>query len=308
MTSKEDFIIDPKNRDGNPVFEDSNLFQDDFDRTFMDWKESGDYSIDLAVGIGEDERHDDGTVTYSYNKEGFRSDNFSRVHDGIHILFAGCSQTEGIGSPFETIWGKRLHDSLSLNNKLSGYFSIARSGYGWQKIILNFIAYAEKYGYPDYLFALLPNVGRFWQWDSEDNRWWYVQRFPNGHGLGVTVDSRKKYFAEIPLSVEEHRKLFIDFIAGWKVFEKLCKDNGVKLLWASWDQQENKNYLSSNFSKNYIHLSNEEFLEFIERERPDGKMQKHDMKRRDGHDGILFHEYWKLKFLERIKNEKLFEI
>jgi len=308
MTSARDFIINPQNSNGDPVFEDSNLFQNDFDRTFMEWRESGDYSRQLTVGIGEDEEHDDGTVIYHYNNEGFRSENFSKIHKGSHILFAGCSQTEGIGSPFETIWGKKLYDSLLLNNNLSGYFSIARSGYGWQKVVLNFIKYAEKYGYPDYLFVLLPNVGRLWEWDSENSRWWYVQRYPNGSGLGKPIDNDNRYFSEKPLGVEEHRKLFIDFVAGWKVFEKLCQDNGVKLLWASWDQQENKNYLSSNFSKNYIHLSNEEFLQFIERERPDGKMQKHDIKRRDGHDGILFHEYWKLKFLERIKNEKLFEI
>ena len=307
MVSSEDFIINLQDNDGHPVFLDANLFQNDFDRTFMEWEETGDYSREVSLGIGEPEKLDDGTVLYSYNNEGFRSENFSKDHNGQHILFAGCSQTEGIGSPIETVWAKMLYNKLALSNSLSGYFSIARSGYGWQKIILNFIKYTEKYGYPDYLFALLPNVGRLWQWDSKNSRWWYVQRYPNGQGLQDLLD-KKNYFSEKPLGVEEHRKLFIDFVAGWKVFEKLCQDNNVKLLWASWDYQENKNYLNANFSKTYIHLSEEELLKFIKKERPDGKMQKHDLERRDGHDGILFHNYWLSKFIERIKIENLFEI
>jgi hypothetical protein len=308
MSSPKDFIINGKNKNGDTVFEDPNLFQNDFDRTWMDWKKDGDYSREVSLGSGESEEVDDGTILYSYNKEGFRSDNFYKTNDEIHILFAGCSQTEGIGSPLDTVWSKMLHDKLLSKNKTSNYFSIARSGYGWQKIILNFIKYAEKYGYPDHLFVLLPNVGRLWEWDDENSRWWYVQRFPNGQGLGKPADSRKNYFSEKPLSVDEHRKLFINFVAGWKMFERLCEDNGVKLLWTSWDQEENKNYLSSDFSKNYIHLSNEEFLQFIKEERPDGKMEEHDIKRRDGHDGILFHNYWLSKFIERLKVEKLFEI
>jgi hypothetical protein len=298
-------VINPKNRDGDSVFEDANLFQDDFDRTWMGWEQDGKYSREVSLGIGEPQEIDDGTVLYSYNNEGFRSEDFSKTHDGAHILFAGCSQTEGIGSPSDTVWSKMLYEKLLSKNKLSNYFSIARSGYGWQKIILNFIKYSEKYGYPNYLFVLLPNVGRLWEWDRENDRWWYVQRYPNGQGLEVPSD-HKNYFSEKPLSVEEHRKLFIDFIAGWKIFERLCKDNGVKLLWASWDTEENKNYLNSNFSKTYIHLSNEEFLQFIEKERPDGKMQKYDMERRDGHSGILFHKYWTLRFMERIREESFF--
>jgi hypothetical protein len=305
VNSAKDFVINPRNKNNDPVFEDANLFQDDFDRTWMRWEQEGNYSREISLGIGEPQEVDDGTVLYSYNNEGFRSEDFSETHNGAHILFAGCSQTEGIGSPINTVWSKMLHEELSHKNKLSNYFSIARSGYGWQKIILNFIKYAEKYEYPDYLFVLLPNVGRLWEWDPEANRWWYIQRYPNGQGLEDLLD-KKNYFSEKPLSVEEHRKLFIDFVAGWKIFERLCEDNGVKLLWASWDQEENKNYLSSGFSKNYIHLSNEEFLQFIEKERPDGKIQEHDMKRRDGHDGILFHNYWLSKFIERIKAEKFF--
>jgi hypothetical protein len=77
-------------------------------------------------------------------------------------------------------------------------------------------------------------------------------------------------------------------------------------LWCSWDTEENKNYLNSNFSKSYFHTTNEEMLEFIRKERPDGKMQKHDMERRDGHSGILFHKYWTSKFMERIRKESFF--
>jgi hypothetical protein len=305
MANPKDFIINGKDRDGNPTFSDPNLFNNTFDTTWMWGTEDDDYSQELTIIPVEGDTPDDGEILYSYNKDGFRSDNFTSNHDGTHILFAGCSQTEGVGSPIHDIWPKMVYDELSKKNKLSGFYSIGRSGFGWQKVMLNFVTYVEKYGYPEYFFVMLPNVGRLWEWDDKTSRWWYVQRYPNGQGLEEIPDYID-YFSPKQLTVQEHRKSFIDFVAGWKVFEKLCKDNGVKLLWCSWDTEENKNYLNSNFSKTYFHTTNEEMLYFISKERPDGKMEKYDMERRDGHSGILFHKYWTSKFMEKIREESFF--
>ena len=43
----------------------------------------------------------DKSVEYKYNDMFFRSDNFITSHDGLHILFSGCSESEGVGDNIE---------------------------------------------------------------------------------------------------------------------------------------------------------------------------------------------------------------
>jgi hypothetical protein len=254
----------------------------------------------IPIEIAED----DGTVEYLYNNEFFRCDDFSNLHNAPHILFAGCSQTEGVGAPLETVWSNSLLNSINSNGLNSKFYSIAKSGYGWQKIITNYTLYVEKYGTPEYLFILLPNLGRFFEWDDEEDRYLYVQRYPNGGAVStdqVDQDSVPDFlFIEKPFLKHEHRKCFIDFSISWKLFEKYCESNGTKILWASWDYEENKNYKFANLSKNYIDLSNDELLEFIKKKRPGGNLGRFDLSRRDGHAGILVNEYWASKFHEEI--------
>lgn len=296
-----DFIINPNDKNGNNIFNMiPDIFGQDFDRTWMAWSDGGDYSatysmLQSELGVIED----DGEVEYVYNREGFRSDNFEISDDRINILFAGCSQTEGVGSPLETVWSKTVFNQISKNNDVSGFMSIARAGYGWQKVVTNFMTYVKKYGFPDYLFVMLPNASRFWDWSNDDSRWFYVQRYPSGQNKDSFHSHEKDIFSR-PLTVSEHRRSMIEFAFGWKMFEQYCAEHGVKILWSSWDPIDSKNFGMLNISNNYIELTEEEFDSFVEAARPDGKIQKHDIDRRDGHSGILFHEYWHHKFVSKI--------
>ena len=94
-------------------------------------------------------------ITYAYNSIGFRSDEFKKDHDGEHVLFAGCSETEGAGDNIENSWAGIVYNKMSETNKLSGFFNIGRSGWGWQIIIANTIEYIKAYGKPDKLLSLI---------------------------------------------------------------------------------------------------------------------------------------------------------
>jgi hypothetical protein len=241
---------------------------------------------------------DDGTITYTYNNELFRCDDFTAERDGTHILFAGCSQTEGVGGNIETVWTKILHSSLSENGGVDKFFSISRAGWGWQKIISNFMIYTSKYGFPEYFLVLLPDLCRFFEWDPEKSMWVYVQR---QYSDAPSMPNGKPSIFSKPATIEEHKKAFIDFAVGWKLFEAHCKDNNVKLLWGSWDYGEVDNYQRFIKSDSYIHLSDKEYLSFIKSNRPDGKIEQFDLERRDGHEGILAHQYWAEKFKDEIQ-------
>lgn len=282
------------------------VFYNKFDKTWgnMPSAQGITHWTKLPIEIADD----DGTVEYDYNNEFFRSHDFITDHSSEkHILFAGCSQTEGVGAPLETVWSKVLLNSINAdNNSNYGFYSIAKSGYGWQKVISTYMLYIEKYGVPEFLFVLLPNLGRFYEWDEENNKYVYVQRYPNGGGVSTDQLDESKVpswlFIEKPFTLKEHRKCFVDFVISWKMFEKYAEAMGTKLIWGSWDYEENKNYKLANFSKNYIDITPEGLLNFIETQRPNGKMEKFDLSRRDGHAGTLVNEYWASVFKSEINN------
>jgi len=278
------------------------VFYNTFDRTWAKVAPDQPEPSRVLTKLPIEAADDDGTVVYNYNNDFFRSDNFTSSHEGKkHILFAGCSQTEGVGAPLESVW------SHVLTNKLGsdlGFYSIAKSGFGWQKIITSFMVYVDKYGAPDYLFALLPNLGRFFVWEDHSGSFSYVQRYPNGGEVSTEQEDPSKIapgtFIEKPFSNEEHKRSFVDFSISWKLFEKYCEAIGTKVLWASWDYTENKNYELAQISKNYISLGEDKQFEYVCSQRPYGQMQKFDLFRRDGHAGVLINEYWATEFEKEI--------
>jgi hypothetical protein len=248
---------------------------------------------------------DDGSIKYSYNNEWFRSDDFTTDHpEKYHVLFAGCSETEGIASPLEEVWSKMLHKNLiDRSIDVGGFYSIARAGYGWQKIITNFMRYVEKYGFPTHLFVFLPNLSRGYRWKDEDSAWFYIQKFP----LRAQVPKEEENFFQNNTSYEDHKQFFIDFSVSWQLFENYCESNGVKLLCSSWDYSEGPNIERFGHLKSFFPIHEEQEIQaFIRSKRPDGKLLDGDLRRRDGHSGKLYHQYWLEKFDNEISRRELF--
>jgi hypothetical protein len=236
---------------------------------------------------------DDGRVEYVFNSDGFRSDEFKKNHEGkLHILFAGCSETEGVGSPLDTCWAKMFYDRIAYVNETSGYFNIGKAGWGFQKIIRATVQYVEKYGAPNYLFLLHPNIGRKVEWDKEQET--YIQKQYYTHGQN-TKDRENADWQLHSLSDKEEKDLFISFIYQMNLFEAYCKSNNIKLIWTTWEnlndmEQINKmNHLLPSF---FTLPEDPSLMLFMQRDRPDGKFRIDDLKRRDGHSGILKCKWW----------------
>jgi hypothetical protein len=243
---------------------------------------------------------DDGEVDYYYNSDYFRCDDFTGSHGKRNILFGGCSNTEGVGSPLDTVWTKLMHKELSKKEDIGGFYSISKSGFGWQKIITAFQTYVLKYGFPTHFFVLLPNIGRFFEWKEDANAWHYVQRYPGKVDLGDLEKRELKptQLQEMPITLKEQREKFIDFVITWKLFEQYCKTNNVKLIWSTWDAHDHHDLEMVKTFESFFKIDHNKFQEFVLNVRPDGKLNKHDLLRRDGHNGILWHEYWAKLFLE----------
>jgi hypothetical protein len=247
----------------------------------------------------------DESITYEYNSLGFRSDEFIKDHDGKHILFSGCSQTEGVGGNLDSCWSYITYSELSKENKLSGFFNLARYGWGYDIIISNIMTYINIYGKPDQIFILFPNIGRSYMWkegnDENFEIFYYQGSVPNS---SKELDNRSSWKKRI--TVEEQRSHFIVFTMLIKLFEEYCITNNIDLKWSTWDREDADNCINVGIFKKFVDMSNpyvfiknnsEFFLNNI-------KIRKDWERKRDGHSGYLFHYNWSQSFLGKFDSKE----
>jgi hypothetical protein len=138
-------------------------------------------------------------LNYQLNSNGYRCDYFQKTHDGLHLLFTGCSNTFGEGVVQDKTWTSLLHKEISKNQKVSGYYNLAICGSTIFEIIKNCYRYIRRYGAPDYIFMLLPEIER-----------------------------DHIYF-------KESRQLLVSHIVEiYKMFEDFCNAKNIKLISTTW--------------------------------------------------------------------------
>lgn len=281
------------------------VFSNDFDKTWFQnlSKEEIDKRIFTSTPFELELGVDDGTVTYIYNSDFFRCDEFGSYNSKYHVVFGGCSETEGVGGNLEQAWSHKVYSKLKENYDVGGYYSLGKSGNGWHKIALSLIEYVNRYGKPTHFFVLLPNIGRNYYWNKDNKAWSYDQKYVDP---GWEVSPHKK---ENSFDVNEHKKQFIEFAVGWKIFQSYCSTNNIKILYSTWDNSENNNLiLYDNHLKNFHPMSNDiELEQFIEKKYPTLKVPENALEKRDGHKGDIIHEYWKECFIKEIEKRGLFD-
>lgn len=291
-----------------------NIFNDLFDNSFdLAWHYGREKSRSYSIVPPENNATDDGSVKYFYNSELFRCDEFTNSHQGQHILFSGCSETEGVGGNIEDAWSHMLYTKMSKEIKTSGFFNLSRAGWGWNRIILNCLIYFKKYGYPDLLFILLPNCQRKFDYSAVGHlndegmsmgNWKHIQKYP-----------LEKYFNNLPINndnvfsnAKEYNEDFVNFLIGWKMFNKICQDNNVQLFFSTWEQTDHANLLNLNMFSNFCDIWNIDEKKHIKDFYLNNKKQKTDIKKRDGHAGRLKHFIWSEQFYNKhkgIKNDNM---
>lgn len=283
----------------------SDVFSNNFDKTwFSNLSQEKIHEriftstpFELELGV------DDGTVTYIYNSDFFRCDEFGSYNSKYHVVFGGCSETEGVGGNLDQSWSHKVYSELKENYDIGGYYSLGKSGNGWHKIALSLIEYVNRYEKPTHFFVLLPNIGRNYYWNKDKKAWSYDQKYVDT-GWGVSPHKKENSF-----DVDEHKKQFIEFAVGWKIFQSYCSTNNIKILYSTWDYSENDNLiLYDNHLKNFHPIyDGAELEQFIEKKYPALKLPENALKKRDGHKGDVVHEYWKESFIKEIEKRGLFD-
>lgn len=266
----------------------------------IDTVERSDEEEFKIYGETYDEKYDKhNSVRYYFNSLGFRSDEFTDSHNGEHVLFAGCSETEGVGGNIESCWSYMVYEKLSEAKKLSGFFNLSRSGWGHDVIIPNIIEYISKYGKPDKIYMLLPNLSRDFEWkgiDSEEEVYIYSTKTPYFLNEKIILSDGTKREKQ---SLEEQRKLIVKFIVLIKLFEEYCLSNDIELVWSTWSILDGKNYQSLNVFKNFIEMSGTKEIILKRNNLLDKEVygNKNLLRKRDGHHGHFYHYWWSQTFL-----------
>lgn len=250
--------------------------------------------------------------TFKVNSFLFRSDEFSKNHDGKHILFSGCSNTYGFSLYNHEIWPWLVYNKIKENEKVSGYYNLAIPGTSALNMVSDIFKYINKYSKPDTIFINLPLLSRFYSLVKDTGKSLYfekeidlIKEIPTWHhsipvthndNVRPTFDgsiSNKSYERYHPIIAEK----FITVYQYLMMLEIFCKINNIQLyifshnLSTNWflsqtDLQSFKNIAGTLIeTKQHYEL----MLEYMSLNKDD----KFSMKGRDNiHEGTSYHYAW----------------
>lgn len=166
-------------------------------------------------------------ISYKFNNDGFRSDNFDE-HSDLPILFTGCSYTEGVGLPLDKVWAKRLIDKIKLKtNKQIPFWNLALAGTGLDAIANGLYWHSLKFKKKlEYIVILFPPFARReYCYDTNDIKTWF---HPNSPGL----DADSKIVDALFMDIE-----FIKYqsIKNLMLIDSIAKSLNAKVVYSMWD-------------------------------------------------------------------------
>lgn len=207
---------------------------------------------------------------YNINSFGYRSSEF----DNQPLVFAGCSQTFGVGVPEEMIWGNQLANKL--NEKC---INISTPGASVQWIVQRLFSYFANYEKPKYLFCLFPDFYRMLVATnknlllshSNDQKLPHIPIVQQAHLKNAEpIEDRPKY-SKKPHVFSDVLPLELPFFLSCQhihMLEQYCKSNNIKLIWSSWDFSTNRviGHFKEKFNifNNYIPIDSNSWSEVNE--------------------------------------------
>jgi hypothetical protein len=230
---------------------------------------------------------DDDSISYKMNLDGHRSDNFTKDHKGLHILFAGCSFTFGEGLPNKENWSGRLYKKILKDFKISGYYNLSYLGGSIDIIINNIYNYINRYGVPDYIFILFPEVKRKYKYNG-------------GIFYSDIPGQEEKYsnYGSMENSIYQNFSLI-------KNLEIFLNHTNCKMLWTTWNDEDAKIFNNMPFD-NYIYC-----LEYDIISKADNYKEvknKYFYRSRDGwHPGLIYSDGLSNMFMEKINEKNLLQ-
>lgn len=170
----------------------------------------------------------------AHNSYNYRCDDFKKEHNGLHVLFSGCSVTFGEGLNLEEMWARMVYDEITKIQNTSGYFNLAVPGSSISFIVMRLFKYFKKFGNPDILFLNLPPVHRFLSVmpGYNDPSLDVVTSVPDNDG---ELDEKS-----LLIAAAVHFELY-------SILQSYCEQAGIKLISFTWQSvyQGGKDFIST---------------------------------------------------------------
>ena len=229
------------------------------------------------------------------NSYGYRCDNFKDKHDGLHVVFAGCSETWGMSHNKKDIWSYKVYEMIKNEVDCSGYFNIGIPGSSIPTQIISLFKYFKNFGKPNYIFINFPDFFRYYNYSI------------NKKSL---IDSIYDYNSQPLLHLMAYQYYFM--------LEEYCNSNNIKLFSFTWmpngdflfddglyiTKDGYDDYPLKTF-KTFYEIDQKDMILNISKYIEKNKDKKYLEVARDGdHYGIAFHQYWADFIYKKYKNDK----
>lgn len=286
-------------------------FLDDYEKKEMskitatkDFKEKGKHQYEH---LGE--KID---IEYKFNNIGFRGPDVTGDEDFIAI---GCSQTFGYSLPEEFTWPAQL---AKLNN--SNVVNLGFNGDSAKGAILKAIAYIEQFGKPKAVFACFP-LRRSEHFSVPEVTFYKSNPEVAAPFNSMILKNNKKVISKAPHDFNEVNSVedqVFDTYCMINIFDKYCKEAGIKFIWTGWEsmfessrvQSVINNHTSGFFFMNDMSDMNYDkniscHTEYLDHPlfhyAADATISKDNPKDVNGHKGI----HWNIHMAEKCHSEYL---
>jgi hypothetical protein len=206
-------------------------------------------------------------VQYNLNNEFLRCENFKKYENRKnHVMFAGCELSIPIDLNVENGWAYRVHKEFYSEN--CNFINLSYPGADPAKIIRNIFKYIKKYGVPEKIFVLMPELIRAYGYcpDLTTFKPKMYRQWNNGE-----EHNKMAVPNNVPIQL-----LALQYIQSIISLEQYCNDLNIDLCWTTWDKKTNEflqNYNFNGFFMNDVeNYSQDLFYDIFKKQ----IMDKHD--------------------------------
>lgn len=193
-----------------------------------------------VVSIIPDRKEILNNVNYNVNSNLYRSNEIVGDED---FVFAGCSQTFGMGVDEQDVWGS----IIAKNNNLT-YVNLGVSGAGMRTIVNNLLAYFKVYGHPKYLRVLAPDFLRFSFIQSRENKYIKTKILTDNKAQDFRIidtfsfpdrGMSEQYF-KAPIDIQDTMPFVLIIKENMEyldILEQYISNTDIDFKWSTWNSE-----------------------------------------------------------------------
>lgn len=251
----------------------------------------------------------DNVFEYNLNRLHLREPKLSK---GAEMLAVGCSNSFGVGLPYDLAWPETVAKSLSFR-----YSNISLPGTSVMNQVTNIFHYCKAFGNPKIILCVFPNFERSRMFI--DNKTTYSKdQYENQSApfdIHTNAPQNRPTFLKLPVDkdelISEQQAFFYNTLFIF-MLEQYCRSNQIKLIWTTWADHNNFDLMFKETYEYYESGMEEVFMNNVDNcnNHDDLKLkyprifkQAADSYKKNPHPGVHWHQHVAEFFVNKIKKD-----